>query len=155
MNVKKTYERLEHLDSLLVMLDDGAKAPVRAHDEDAGLDLFNFNEGKTVIPALGKAVFHTGVHVEIPYGYYGKIESKSGLNVKHGVVSCGGVIDSGYGGEIMVALYNLSSEDFVSEHGDKIAQLIVQKCELPAVVIVNEISSGERGDSGFGSTGRK
>ena len=138
-----------------VKIDAGAKAPTRAHCLDAGLDLYNNNPEKvTVIKPYERALFHTGVHAEIPAGYYGKIESKSGLNVNRGVVSCGGVIDSGYGGEIMVVLYNLSEEPFYMNRGDKIAQLIIQKCELVEVEIVEEISSGERGDNGFGSSGR-
>lgn len=138
-----------------IKLDAGAKAPTRAHQLDAGLDLYNNNsEEVTMIKPYDRALFHTGVHAEIPAGYYGKLESKSGLNVNRGVVSCGGVIDSGYDGEIMVVLYNLTEEPFRMNRGDKVAQLIIQKCELSEIEIVEEIAGGERGANGFGSTGK-
>ena len=143
------------IDRIKIKLDVGAKAPHRAHPEDAGLDLFNNNvEEATVIKPYDRATFHTGVHAEIPVGYYGKIESKSGLNVNHGIVSCGGVIDSGYDGEILVELYNITAERYHFHRGEKIAQLIIMRCELPEIEVVDEINSGERGNNGFGSSGR-
>lgn len=134
-----------------VKLDNGAYVPERAHAEDAGLDL------KTpisfVIPARGSYTVDTGVHCEIPYGYFGKLESKSGLNVHKGVVSCGGVIDSGFDGSIAVKLYNMTDQDVAFTRGQKIVQIVVQPCLCDTIQIVNEISGGQRGSAGFGSTG--
>lgn len=144
-----------------ITLDDGAFMPTRAHGTDAGLDLYA-TDSKTIygmkshVPydCANSAVFFTGVHVELPHGYYGKIESKSGLNLKHGVVSCGGVIDEGYTGGIVVVLYNFGPEDYHVKRGDKIAQLIIQPYAAPELELVESLEATERGDNGFGSTGR-
>ena len=135
-----------------IVLDDGAYPPVRAHDTDAGLDLRSA-ESK-IIKAGGSATFDTGIHVQIPGGCFGKVESKSGLNVNYGIVCCGGVIDEGYTGSIVVKLYNLSDKEYQIQPGDKIAQLIIQPCFQPRLWLVNSLEETERGDNGFGSTGR-
>ena len=141
-----------------IVLDEGAYVPTRAHETDAGLDLYAMYGGilyptKDAAKSNGR-VFDTGVHVELPPGYYGKIESKSGLNVKHGVVSCGGVIDEGYTGPIMVKLYNLGGRPYEISPGDKIAQLVIMPYATPTLEIVDTLNPTERGDNGFGSTGR-
>jgi dUTP pyrophosphatase len=135
-----------------IMLEPTAFMPVRAHETDAGLDLRS--RWHTLIPAHGSAEFDTGVHIELPHGWYGKIESKSGLNVKHGVVSCGGVIDEGYTGSIVVKLYNLGAFSYVIHAGDKIAQLVIMPYVAPDLELVDKLEETERGDNGFGSTGK-
>lgn len=137
-----------------IMLDPGAKAPARAHQNDAGLDLFvpeNFNT--TSVFRNNSIVIDTGVHVEIPEGYVGLLKSKSGLNVKHNLTG-EGVIDSGYTGSIIAKIYNHGSERYTFKPGDKLIQLLIIKCETPEVVLVDSFEETERGDSGFGSTGR-
>lgn len=135
-----------------IMLDEGAFVPTRAHYTDAGLDL------KTPRAAYlfphSSVTIDTGVHFEIPEGYWGKIESKSGLNINHSVVSLGGTIDSGYTGSVKVKLYNLSSEPYEFKRGDKIAQLVITPCVLDDCKEVDAFAETERGDNGFGSTGR-
>lgn len=126
--------------------------PVREHKTDAGLDLRTPHDVK--IPARGSATIHTGVHIELPSGYYGKIESKSGLNVNHGVVSLGGVIDEQYTGGIAVKLYNMTDKDYWFEAGDKIAQLVIMPYMAPILIPADSLSETERGNAGFGSTGR-
>lgn len=138
--------------NLKVKLDDGARMPTRAHETDAGLDLYAV-EGKIIWPGFSRT-FDTGVHIELPQGYYGKIESKSGLNVNHSIVSCGGVIDEGYTGSIKVKLYNFGTEDYRIDDGDKIAQLIIMPYAAPELELVDELVETPRGDQGFGSTGR-
>lgn len=135
-----------------VVVDPGASIPTRAHPEDAGLDLY-CKTGGWIWPH-GSRTFDTGVHIELPPGTFGKVESKSGLNVNHGVVSCGGIIDEGYTGSIRVKLYNLSWKPYRVHDGDKIAQLIIADCRKPPVEIVGSLGSTERGDNGFGSSGR-
>ena len=135
-----------------IKLDNNAFEPVRAHPTDAGLDLRA--KYSAAIPARGSVIVDTGVHVQFPPGYYGKIESKSGLNVKHGVVCCGGVIDQNYTGSIVVKLYNLSMEDYLIFPGDKVAQLIIQPYIAPDIEYVDHLDETDRGDRGFGSTGR-
>ena len=135
-----------------VVLDKGAIMPTRAHDTDAGLDLY-CREDKMLWQ--GQSVtFDTGVHIELPKGYYGKIESKSGLNVKHGVVSLGGVVDSGYTGSIIVKLYDCGSESYRFHKGDKIAQLVIMPCLTPELELAESLEETERGNAGFGSSGR-
>lgn len=135
-----------------IMLDKGAFMPVREHAQDAGLDL-RAKERVKIWPGMSAAI-DTGVHIELPPGYYGKIESKSGLNVKYDVVSCGGVIDEGYTGSIVVKLYNFGQNSHVFEPGDKVAQLVIQPYVTPDLFLVDELSDTERGSDGFGSTGK-
>ena len=134
-----------------IKLDEGAILPSRAHAFDAGLDLYA-REEQVILPGES-AVFDTGVHVELPPGTFGKLESKSGLNVKYDVVSCGGVIDCGYTGSIKVKLYNLGNKPYMVRKGQKIVQMIIQPCVLPAMQVVDHLDETERGDGGFGSSG--
>ena len=132
-------------------LDEGAYPPVRAHKSDAGIDIRS-RETKT-IPARRSAVFHTGVHVELPPGTAGLLVSKSGLNVKNDITSTG-LVDPGYDGEIVVKLQNNGYSDYLVSAGDKISQLtVLQIWNDPRIEIVDEISGGERGSAGFGSSG--
>ena len=137
--------------TMKVTLDAGAFMPVRAHAEDAGLDIFS-REDK-VIPRKGAAIFDTGVHVEISAGFVGFIKSKSGLNMKHGIQS-EGVIDAGYTGAIITKLYNHSDVDYFVKRGDKITQLVILPIATPAPVLVDKLEDTERGSGGFGSTGK-
>lgn len=134
-----------------IKLDKGAIAPTRAHDTDAGLDLYSPIEIN--IPSGWSRYINTGVHIQLPHGTAGLIVSKSGLNVKHGITSTG-LIDEGYTGAIRVRLYNKSPEDYQIHIGDKISQLVVIPVLYEPVEIVDSIEGGERGDNGFGSTGR-
>lgn len=134
-------------------LDDGAFPPTRAHAADAGLDLRSL--GYVTVPAHGSAIVHTGTHVQIKPGFYGKLESKSGLNVNHGVFCTGGVIDAGFTGAIRFRLANCSDEDYVIAPGDKAVQMVVVPCECGIPVEVGAVgATGTRGDAGWGSTGR-
>lgn len=134
-----------------IMLDKGAFMPTRAHETDAGLDLYS---RETVILSARESVkLDTGVHIELPPDTVGFIKSKSGLNVKHGIVS-EGVIDEGYTGSIVVKLFNNSGRDYLVQRGDKISQLVILPVLKPSIEIVGELERTERGDNGFGSTGR-
>ena len=135
-----------------IVLDKGAYLPEKAHEYDAGYDLRT--PARAVVPAHGSVCIDTGVHVQIPAGFYGKLESKSGLNVKHSVVSLGGVIDSGYTGSIVAKLYNLGDEDYVFQYGDKVVQLIIQPCAGLLMEPADSLEETDRGNEGFGSTGR-
>jgi len=133
------------------ILTDTAYCPTRAHRTDAGLDLYA-DESATIHPAQVTTI-GTGVAVAIPRGYAGLIWPRSGLAVKGGVDVLAGVIDSGYRGEIKVALTTVSDPVRVSP-GDRIAQLVIQRVESCDPVIVRELPEAPRGDSGFGSSGR-
>ena len=134
-----------------IQLDNQALMPVRAHNTDAGLDLLSPVD--TVIPAHGSVTVGTGVHIELPPNTAGFLKSKSGLNVKYGITS-EGVIDVGYTGSIAVKLYNHSGMDYTVRRGDKISQLVVVNIDTPDPVLVEKLEDTERGNSGFGSTGR-
>ena len=134
-----------------VKLDDFAFIPERAHNTDAGLDLKS--PVCIEIPARSSVVIDTGVHVDLPIGTVGFLKSKSGLNVNHDITS-DGVIDVGYTGSIKVKLYNHGIIPYQVLRGDKITQLVVVECHFPDVEIVEELDNTERGNKGFGSTGR-
>lgn len=134
-----------------IKLDKGAFIPLRAHETDAGADLRSPID--TVVPARGSRVIDTGVHIQLPHGYVGMLKSKSGLNVKNSITS-EGVIDEGYTGPIKVKLYNHSDEHYNIAHGDKITQLVIIPCEYVQFDFVDSLEDSERGDGGFGSTGK-
>ena len=135
-----------------IKLDKGAIMPTRAHSTDAGLDIYARDE--QIVPAKESAIFDTGVHIELPQGTVGFLKSKSGLNVKHGIVS-EGVIDVGYTGSIKVKFYNHSGYDYRVKAGDKISQLVILPILTPTPYLVDELEETERGDRGFGSTGAR
>lgn len=134
-----------------IMLDEKALMPTRGHATDAGLDLLSPID--TVVPAKGSITIDTGVHIELPPNTAGFLKSKSGLNVKYGITS-EGVIDVGYTGSIAVKLYNHSNIDYAVSRGDKISQLVVMKIAIPTLDVVESFEKTERGDNGFGSTGK-
>ena len=154
------YYRMKISHPLKVIIDEGAWMPERAHKLDAGLDLrIPFGrEGDAKYPYTifphNHLTFDTGIHIQIPEGYFGIIESKSGLNVGANIVSCGGTIDAGYTGSIKVKLYNLGDDNYTFYPGEKIAQLIILPCELMDLEQVDSFPETERGNNGFGSTGR-
>ena len=130
---------------------DNAYMPTRAHEYDAGLDLYAIEDG--YIRCNQSRTFDTGVHVEIPEGYVGFIKSKSGLMVNHGIVT-DGTIDAHYTGSIKVCLFNHGTSKYEVKKGDKIAQLVIVPCLLPELEVVDSLEDTDRGDNGFGSTGR-
>lgn len=135
-----------------IKLDKGAYMPVRGHDDDAGLDLRTPVDFK--IKGGSSAVIDTGVHVQIDKGFAGVLMSKSGLNVKHNITSTG-LIDAGYTGSIVAKLYNHGRKTVKFKAGDKITQLMIQPVHIPRKLeIVEEFEQTDRGDNGFGSTGR-
>lgn len=134
-----------------IMLDDGAYMPTRGHETDAGLDL---RTPKAVtVPAYGSVTVDTGVHVALPHRCAGLLVSKSGLNVRHDITSTG-LIDEGYTGSIVVKLYNHGGEDYGFEAGHKITQLVVIPVACESLEQASAFNATERGDDGFGSTGR-
>ena len=135
-----------------IYVETGAYVPERAHKTDAGLDIKS--KETRLIKAHRGAIFHTGLHVQLPHGTAGLLVSKSGLNVKHGITSTG-LIDEGYTGEIMVKLYNNSDESYLVQAGDKISQLVIIPVLYEDIHIMNSLDENtERGDKGFGSSGK-
>lgn len=137
-----------------VKVFDGGYMPRRAHFDDAGIDLLT-PEGFTLRPGESRVV-DLKVGFEIPIGYFGKLESKSGLNVNHGVICPGGVIDSGFRGSVKVRVSNTGSEDYTFMRGDKVVQMVLIPVLLADLNEVDELTPSESGrdNSGYGSTGR-
>lgn len=135
-----------------IMLDDGAIKPTRAHDTDAGFDLYA-REDRVIYAGRG-ALFDTGVHIDLPHGYYARVSPRSGLNAKYSVSTFGCVIDEGYTGSVIIKLYNFSEEPYRVAAGDRIAQLVIMPYLVPELEIVEEFDETERGNNGFGSSGR-
>jgi dUTP pyrophosphatase len=136
-------------------LNDGAVLPTRAHDGDAGLDLYAC-ESAHIGPGERWSV-GTGVAVEIPDGHAGLVLPRSGLAKKHGVtlVNAPGLIDSGYRGELRVLLLNTDPADiFRVAPGDRIAQLVISPIALAQPVETATLVESVRGEGGFGSSGR-
>lgn len=142
---------MEMIAKMNVMLDPGAYMPESAYEWDAGYDLRT--PKKAIVPPESSAVIDTGVHFEIPQGFVGLLKSKSGLNVKCGLVG-EGVIDSGFSGSVVVKLYNHSYTSHAFETGDKIIQIIFVPIAKPTLVLVDSFGKTARGAKGFGSTGR-
>jgi dUTP pyrophosphatase len=133
-------------------LSSSATIPTRTNSNDAGLDLYS-DESVTLLPNSSTLV-NTGIAMAIPEGFAGLIWDRSGMAVKNSVHRFAGVIDSGYRGPIKVCLYNFSDTVVEVKRGHRIAQLIIQ--EIPNFVVqeVDDLDSTERGDGGFGSTGK-
>jgi dUTP pyrophosphatase len=138
----------------IARLDERARLPTRAHDGDAGLDLYALQD-RALAPGE-RASVATGIAVEIPPGQAGLVLPRSGLAARHGisVVNAPGLIDSGYRGEIRVLLLNTDREQaFEISAGARIAQLVLVRVELPTPLEVEVLGETERGVAGFGSSG--
>lgn len=123
----------------------------------AGMDLrANLSEPIT-LKSLERTIVKTGLYIELPMGYEAQVRPRSGLAAKKGitVLNSPGTVDADYRGEIGVILVNLSTEDFIIENGERIAQLIIAKHERAEWIEVEELSETSRGNGGFGSTGVK
>ena len=133
-------------------LSEHAKIPVRSSDKAAGLDLFAA-ENK-IVEAHSRNVISTDLAILLPEGSYGRIAPRSGLALRNFIDIGAGVIDRDYTGNIKVILLNHSNTNFIVSRGDRIAQLIIEKILTPRVVETDEIEDTDRGNKGFGSTGK-
>lgn len=137
----------------IILLSPEARLPAYATAGDAGMDLCSV-ESALLNPGEYRAI-GTGIALAIPRGFVGLVHPRSGLAAKNGVsvLNTPGTVDSGYRGEIKVILVNHSDTFFLIRPGDRIAQLIVQRCEQVELIVVDELPGSERGAGGFGSTG--
>ena len=129
-----------------------ALLPTRGSICSVGYDLYSNCDG--VIPTSERMLVSTGISVVLPNGVYGRVAPRSGLAVKHGIQVGAGVIDPDYTGEVKVVLFNHGEKDFEVKKGDRIAQLILEKCETPLIEEISIVEDTERGSGGFGSTGK-
>lgn len=134
-------------------LDSWGHPLERKHSRDAGWDVRS-GEHTTVHPGE-RAVIGTGIHLDIPAGWYAEVKPRSGLAVRNGIDTLAGVIDSGYLGEVKIVLLNTGNDDFNVDAGDRIAQIIFNKYENVEFVDCPLSTVTDRGNNGFGSTGVK
>ena len=130
--------------------------PAYATNGSSGMDIRANLTEPLLIHSLERVLIPTGLYVEIPQGYEAEIRPRSGLAIKQGLtcLNSPGTIDADYRGEIKIIMINLSAEQHVIHHGDRIAQMIIQKVERAAWVIVEELNETERSTGGFGHTGK-
>ncbi len=129
--------------------------PAYATEQSAGMDL-RANIGEAVfLHPMERRLIPTGLHIALPPGYEAQVRPRSGLALKHGitVLNSPGTIDADYRGEIGVLLVNMSSEDFVVNDGERIAQMVIARHEQAEFVLVDELDATERGEGGYGHTG--
>ena len=137
-------------------LKEAAKLPFRATEGSAGADLYACLEAPVTVEPSQRATIPVGIAIEIPKGYGGFIFPRSSVACKFGVSlpNCVGVIDSDYRGELCVPVINHSSEPYVISGGDRIAQLVILRIENAIYEYTDDLSDTERGEGGFGSTGK-
>ncbi len=146
------YETINYMKINVKKLHPEAKLPAYAHPGDAGMDFFALE--KTTIAPKERLIVKTGISIEIPEGYVGLVWDKSGIPLKYGLKTIGGVIDAGYRGEVGIGLLNTSDQEYIFEAGHKIAQMLIQKVEQVELIEVAELTETQRGTGGFGSTGK-
>ncbi|NXG89818.1 DUT protein, partial [Stercorarius parasiticus] len=133
-------------------LSANASAPSRGSARAAGYDLYSAYD--CVIPPMEKAVVKTDIQIALPSGCYGRVAPRSGLAAKHFIDVGAGVIDEDYRGNVGVVLFNFGKETFEVKKGDRIAQLICERICYPELEEVQTLDDTERGEGGFGSTGK-
>lgn len=138
---------------LIQKVNDKAKIPFYAHKGDAGLDLFSVD--KLIIKPMERKLVPTGIKIQLPENTEAQVRPRSGLALKYGMtlLNTPGTIDEGYRGEIKVLMINLGQEPFLVEEGMKIAQMVIKPVEQVVVEETDKLSTTERGQGGFGSTG--
>ena len=151
--IDKIYELLDiHTIFRVKLLHVYSHEPTKAESGSAGYDLYSTEE--VIVPAKTRRLISTGISIEFPKRFYARVAPRSGLSVKNNIDIGAGVIDSSYRGEIKVLFINNGNTDYTINIGDKIAQLILEQCGNPKIEVVDELSLSERGESGFGSSGK-
>jgi len=132
-----------------------AKIPMRTTAGSVGYDIAACINEEIVIGPGETCLIGSGIAIALEHGYAAFLYARSGLGIKLGIVpaNCVGVIDSDYRGEVIVGLKNTSNESFAVKNGDRIAQMVISKCELPEPRICDDLEETRRGAGGFGSTG--
>ncbi|CAB3398225.1 unnamed protein product [Caenorhabditis bovis] len=150
--MKIAEESTDRLTVRFVKLNENAQMPTYGSTSAAGADIYSAED--CVVPAKGKLCVSTGLQLELPFGYYGRVAPRSGLAAKNFIDVGAGVVDSDYRGELKVLLFNFNDTPFEVKKGDRIAQLICEKIAHCNYVEVSDLENTERGAGGFGSTGK-
>ncbi|NPD92591.1 dUTP diphosphatase [Xylanibacter muris] len=143
--------------SIKVINKGHQRLPAYATEQSAGMDLRANIDAPVTLRPMERRLIGTGLHIALPPGYEAQIRPRSGLALKHGitVLNSPGTIDADYRGEIMVLLVNLSSEDFIVNDGERIAQMVIAEYGKAGFVEVDELDDTARGEGGYGHTGVK
>lgn len=122
----------------------------------AGMDLCAAISEPITLKPLERKLIPTGLKIELEHGYEAQIRPRSGLSIKHGItlINCVGTIDEDYRGEVCVGLVNVSNEEYTIQPDERIAQMVIIKYEQAKIQVVKELSDTNRGEGGFGSTGK-
>ena len=136
----------------VLRLSENATLPTRGSPRAAGADLYSAEN--TFVPARGSRIVKTDIAIVCPDGTYGRVAPRSGLTVKHSIDVGAGVIDADYRGNVGVVFFNHSDCDFLVRIGDRISQLILEKILIPVIEDVAHVDQTQRGEAGFGSTGK-
>ena len=143
--------------SVNIINQSSNELPAYATEGSAGMDLRANLDQAITLQSLERMLIPTGLYIELPDGYEAQIRPRSGLAIKQGItcLNSPGTIDSDYRGELKVILINLSKEPQLLSHGDRIAQMIISSVDKANLILVHEINSTQRGEGGFGHTGKK
>ncbi len=122
----------------------------------AGMDLSAAIEEPITLKPLERTLVPTGIKIELEHGYEAQVRPRSGLSIKHGItlINCIGTVDEDYRGELCVPIVNLSNEEYTIQPQERIAQMVIARVEQAKIEVVTELSDTERGEGGFGSTGK-
>ena len=134
------------------LLSEFAKVPTRGSDQAAGYDLYSAVD--QTIDRWNNSLIRTDIAIEVPEGTYGRIAPRSGLALKHRLDVGAGVVDRDYRGNVGVVLFNLSDTPYNVRRGDKVAQLVLEQIRTPEIQVVDSLDQTDRGEGGFGSTGK-
>ncbi len=147
---------MEKINLKLQKLDENVTLPSYQTEGAAGMDLCAFLKEPVTLEPLERKLIPTGLKMELPKGYEAQVRPRSGMAIKHGItlVNCVGTIDEDYRGELCVPVINLSKEEFTILNGDRIAQMVISPVTKAKIEVVTQLSDTERGEGGFGSTGR-
>ncbi len=150
---KKRFEMIK----IQVVNRGHQQLPTYATPQSAGMDLRANLDAPITLHPMERRLIPTGLHIALPEGYEAQVRPRSGLALKHGltVLNTPGTIDADYRGEIGVVLINLSTEDFVVNDGERIAQMVIARHEQGDFVVVEQLDETERGEGGYGHTGVK
>lgn len=150
---------LQHDNMVTVKIINKGKQPMPAYatPQSAGMDLRANIEESFILKPLQRRLVPTGLYIALPEGYEAQVRPRSGLALKHGitVLNSPGTIDADYRGELGIVLVNLSDTDFTVNPGERIAQMVIAKCEQATLVEVEQLDETERGTGGYGHTGVK
>ena len=146
------------MQSILINIINNSSNPLPAYETEgsSGMDLRADLQEPVNLAPMQRALIPTGLFIELPFGYEAQVRPRSGLAIKHGItcLNSPGTVDSDYRGELKVILINLSGEAFTIQHGERIAQMIIQPVVKAELKVVNVLNESKRGAGGFGHTGK-